>query len=460
MKGTISMEDVPLRRFHFGVVLAGSGGQFSDGFILGIIGIAVSAAAKPMHLDATWMGLIAAASLAGIFLGCLFGGPMADRFGRRGIFSYNMIAFALLSGAQYFVTDPWQLLAFRVLLGVVIGADYAVGKSLVVEYLPRKSRGGLLSLFAVAWSAGYVVAYYVGYTIHNSDPGNWRLMLAVSAIPAIVVAPFRFLIPESPMWLVRKGRAAEAQANITRVFGPNVTLSSASMAPDAPKRANWSQLFSARMRRNTIVGCAFFSCQVIPYFALGTFTPKILEGLGVKDPFMGAMVYNGLMIAGAIIGVLIIDRLPRRTFILAAFYGCSAALLSLTLLQGYQTATIALFGIFACMLSAMTTLNPVYTAELFPTELRASGAGVVIACSRIGSAGATFLLPLAMQDFGTKTTLLACFATLLLGGLVCQILAPETRNLKLAEANPGKSPDSSAMTMSLYDGNRGAKGMD
>lgn len=78
----VSFEDLPLIRFHIRTVFSGTGGQFSDGFVLGIIGIAVSMAAGPLQLNALWMGLLGAASLAGLFLGSMFAGPVADKYGR------------------------------------------------------------------------------------------------------------------------------------------------------------------------------------------------------------------------------------------------------------------------------------------------------------------------------------------------------------------------------------------
>ncbi|MGU7771605.1 MFS transporter [Burkholderia sp. MR1-5-21] len=431
MRETSLMEDLPLRKFHFRVVMAGSGGQFSDGFIMGIIGIAASVAATPLGLNAAWMGLIGAASLAGLFLGSLFAGPIADRFGRRGIFAYDMIVFAAISAAQFFVNSPWQLLTFRIVLGIVLGADYAVGKSLVIEYLPRQHRGRMISLFAVAWAGGYVAAYCAGFAIDSISPGAWRVMLALSGLPALLILPFRMGIPESPLWLAKKGRTQESLIIIRNTFGQNVTTDFYGGATPQSTDGGWAALFSPKLRRNTFVGCVFFTCQVIPYFALGTFSPTILQALHVKNGPLGAVVYNALLIAGTLIGVALIDRIPRRTFLICSFYSGALVLALLATMREGTGITIALFGIFACILAASTNLEYVYTAELFPTELRATGSGFVIACSRFGSAAATFLLPLAVQHLSIQAALLVCVGTLAFGGLICQMLAPETRNKKL-----------------------------
>jgi MFS transporter, putative metabolite transport protein len=442
----VLLEDVPLRPFHVGVAFSGTGGQFSDGFVLGIIGIAVSMAAGPMHLDALWMGLLGAASLAGLFFGSMFAGPFADKFGRRSIFAYDMLLFAVVSGAQYFVTSPTQLLILRLLLGLILGADYVVSKSLVTEYSPRRYRGRLLSILAAAWAAGYVGAYLAGFAMRDIGPDAWRIMLAASGVPALLILPFRLVVPESPMWLMKRGRGDEALAIIRRKFGPEVTLSKPASDATQHRGGAWSELFSPRWRKNALVGCVFYTCQVIPYFALGTFAPRVLEALHVKDKFVGGLVYNVLLLAGAIIGLLLVDRLSRRTFLIGTFYLATLGLAVLTYANFGPVGTMIAFGVFACILSAAANLEFVYPPELFPTHLRASGVGLAVASSRFGSAISTFLLPLAVQHVGIHAALGVCVAVLLFGGVFCHLLAPETgtENLTDIKADTAAEEDSLA----------------
>jgi len=429
----VLLEDVPIRPFHVGVAFSGTGGQFSDGFVLGIIGIAVSMAAGPLHLDAVWMGLLGAASLAGLFFGSMLAGPFADKFGRRSIFAYDMLLFAVVSGAQYFVTSPTQLFVLRLLLGFILGADYVVSKSLVTEYSPRRYRGRLLSVLAAAWAAGYVGAYLAGFAMRDIGPDAWRIMLAASGVPALLILPFRLIVPESPMWLMKRGRGDEALAIIRRKFGSEVTLSKPTADAKQHRGGAWSELFSPRWRKNTLVGCVFYTCQVIPYFALGTFAPRVLEALHVKDKFVGGLVYNVLLLAGAIIGLLLVDRLSRRTFLIGTFYLAALGLAVLAYANFGPVGTMIAFGAFACILSAAANLEFVYPPELFPTHLRASGVGLAVAASRFGSAISTFLLPLAVQHVGIHAALGACVAVLLFGGIFCHLMAPETGNENLTD---------------------------
>jgi putative MFS transporter len=424
---TVKYEDVPLNRFHMRVAVAGSGGQFSDGFVLGIIGIVISSAKTDLSLTPFWIGLLGAATLVGLFFGAIITGPIADRIGRSTIFRWDMLVIASLSVSQFFVGEAWHLLILRLLVGIMLGADYVVSKTLVTEHAPRHFRGRLLSLMAVAWASGYVFAYLVGFLLSGIDGEAWRYMLIASAIPELLVFGFRYGVPESPLWLLRHGRNKEAAAIVARTAGPNVEPPRLTPAPER-KQSRFRELFTHAYRHRTIVGIAFYVCQVIPYFALGTFSPLVMASLGVTNSLAAGAVYNVFLLTGAVVGLIIIDRLTRRSFLIGSFFLGAVLLSSLVLLAPISPVlAVVLFASFALVLAAAANLEFIYPPELFPTEVRASGIGVVTAGSRIGSAASTFLLPLVVAGAGINTALFACVGVLLIGGVVCLLWAPETR---------------------------------
>jgi len=426
----IQYEDVPLRRFHLHVGFSACGGQFADGFELGIIGIAIAIAATPLHLSATWMGLLGAAALAGLFFGSLLTGVVADRYGRRFIFGYDMLVAAAISVAQYFASEPWQLLMLRFMLGMVLGADYVVSKSLLIELSPIRFRGRLLSIMAIAWAAGYSFSYVVGFLFRDLGPDAWRYMLLVSAGPAICIFLFRLGVPESPLWLMKRGRTEEATRIVSAKLGQGIALPEP-LTQVRKSGREWAELFSERWRTNTLVGGTFYACQVIPYFALGTFLPKIMESLQVTDKYTGGLVYNIFLMLGAVLGMMVIDKMPRRVFLVGTFYLATALLALLTLNALGSTGVVLVFGLFALVLSAAANLEFIYPPELFPTHLRASGVGLAVAASRIGSAMSTFLLPIIVQAYGVQAALGACVAVTLVGGVICHLWAPETGKVPL-----------------------------
>jgi putative MFS transporter len=433
---SVDYDDAPFVPFHLRVCVASTGGVFADGFGLGIIGITLSLAAPQLQLSALWLGLLGGASLAGLFAGALLTGPVADQRGRRVIFAANMVLAAALSAAQFLIDSGPALLLLRLAIGFLLGTDYVVSKTLLVEFVPRRFRGRILGQLSVAWAGGYACAYAVGFLLADHGPESWRWMLLASAAPCLLIAPLRLGIPESPMWLANHGQPERAAQLVRAVIGRVVRPPAKTAA--IVHTGRWRQLFSPRWRLRTIVACTFFACQVVPYFALGTFVTQVMAALHLNRGYLGGLIYNLALFAGAIVGVLIIDRLPRRTFLIGSFVAAGITLLLLSALPQLNTiAMIVLFAIFAGVISAASNLVYVYLPELFPTDLRASGIGLAIAASRIGSATSTFVLPLIVVAYGARTALGACVLVLAVGAGVCYRWAPETRNASLEALDRG-----------------------
>jgi putative MFS transporter len=428
---TVEYDEAPLRLFHLRVAVGASGGEFSEGFGLGIIGMSLSRAAPQLGLTPVWMGVLGGASLASLFAGALLAGPIADRFGRRPIFGYNMALLGALSVLQVFVHSSVQLLALRLAIGFVLGTDYAVNKAMLIEFTPRRVRGRILGLLSVAWATGYACAYFVGFALDGVGTEPWRWMLLSSAVPCLLVFPLRVTVPESPMWLTNHGRGALAAAIVRERLGPAVTPPISTPAPPTTQ-GRWSQLFSPAWRQCTLVGCAFFTCLVIPYFAVGTFVAQVMSAMNVESGYVGGLIYNFALLGGAVLGLIVVDRISRRSFLVGSFWLAAVTTLALALWTHIPgLAMILLFAVFAGVLSAASNLVYVYLPELFPTDLRASGIGLASAASRTGSAVSTFLLPVVVADYGIRVTLGACVAVLVAGAVICQLWAPETRNLRL-----------------------------
>ena len=436
----VDYDDAPLRLFHARVAVASCGGVFSDGYGLGIIGISLSRAPPQLGLNPVWMGLLGGASLFGLFAGALFTGPAADRFGRRPIFACNMAVLAMLSLLQGLTGSAAQLLALRLAIGFLLGTDYVVSKALLTEFTPRRARGRILGLLSVAWAGGYACAYFVGFALGETGPEAWRWMLLTGALPCLLVLPLRITMPESPRWLMNHGYADEAARVVRDNFGRDVAPPLRTPAPPAA-RGRWRQLLSPAWRRRTLVGCAFFTCQVIPYFAVGTFVSQVMSAMNLRSGYVGGLIYNLSLLGGAVAGLIVVDRLSRRSFLIGSFGIAAGTMFILSVWNNIPPlAMTILFAVFAGVLSAASNLVYVYLPELFPTDLRASGIGLAIAASRTGSAISTFLLPIIVAAYGVRTALGACVAVLAIGAVICRQWAPETRNVPLGALDASPHP--------------------
>lgn len=430
----INFEEAPFLPIHRKVRAGAFMGMICDGYILGIIGIALSYAAGPLGLTSFWMGLIGAGALFGILFGSLTAGAVADRIGRKILFTSVMFVSVILSVAQFFIADPAALALVRLALGMTIGWDYTIGISLLSEWTPRSMRPRVLGWLLVVWTLGYVIAYITGFILNWIGGLDWRLILCTSAIPGIITVLIRLGTPESPSWLARKGRTQEALDIIHKYIGTGYTLPPEQ--EEAPS-ASWFRLFSKELRFNTLVSGVFFACQVLPFFAITVFLPLVLSSLNIENPHASGVMYNVFTMVGVLFGTWLIDKISRRAFLMGTFYGAGVVLLIMTVWDGIPgIIALALLASFSVILAISIVLEFSYPPELFPTELRASGVGLTVAISRIGAAGGTFLLPIISENFGISASLGMCIGALFLGGIVSQLWAPETSEKFIAPDAP------------------------
>ncbi|MDU7559220.1 MAG: MFS transporter, partial [Pseudomonas sp.] len=220
----VKIDDLPIGRFHLKIAGLTFGAHFTDGYILGLIGIAFTLISPQMHLDAFWQGLIGASALIGLFLGSLFFGWISDKVGRQKIFLVSFVLITVASVMQFYAETAMGLFLCRVLIGIGLGGDFSVGHAMLAEFAPKKHRGVMLGSFSVIWTFGYVAATFVGTAMLGLGDDAWRWMLASSAIPAGLILIARIGTPESPRWLVNQGRIAEARAIVKKHLGDNVEL--------------------------------------------------------------------------------------------------------------------------------------------------------------------------------------------------------------------------------------------
>lgn len=420
-------KDAPLFKIHKRIFICFVLGQISCAYALGIAGTAVTQAIEPLNLSSSWVGLLGAGTLIGL-MGSIVVGNIADKIGRKNLFNIDMLLFTVISLLQFVVSDPSILLILRICLGVTIAIDYTVGSALLTEWFPAKQSARFQSLLIIFWTMGFVASYFVGISISGAGSGLWKLIFISSAVPGGITAIVRLMyrVPESPSWLAAVGRKEEADKLLQKHLGAEYVATSAVKDEDVEK-VSWKELFNSKNRINTLVGGIFYGCQVFPYFGVSIFIPILVQKMNMSNPNASGAVYNVFVAIGAVIGVILFDRISRRGFLLLTFYVSAAAAAGMIIGQNAPTVVvIVFFSVFALGMSASVVAENPYPPELFNTRMRASGVGAVIAMSRIGAALGTFLLPIIVDKAGAYVALTTCVVILLAGGIFCQIHAPET----------------------------------
>ncbi|WP_219415597.1 MFS transporter [Pseudonocardia nigra] len=429
-----ALDDASLSPFHKRLAILSSGGPFLDGYILSIIGVAMIQLTPELGLSANEQGLAGAAALIGIFFGAFLGGWLTDKFGRHLLFTIDLIALVACSVAQAFVTDVWWLIVLRLLIGIAVGADYPIATSLLAEFTPRQWRGKLLGAYVCMWFVGAAAAYVVGQFLLEVD-GGWRWMLASAALPGLIIVLLRMGTPESPRWLAKVGRIEEANEVLAKVYGPGVTV--ADLAAENTERVGVGAMLRSGYGKRMAFVTLFWTCSIVPLFAVYAFGPAILEALDLGENLahIGSAVITILFLVGCLVAVLLIDRMGRRPLIIHSFLWSGLALLALGLFPDASSGVImALFAAYAVLIGGTQILQWVYPNELFPTEIRGSAVGLASSLSRIGAAIGTYLVPLALTGLGIGTTMIIAGVITLLGLVISIAWAPETRGLTLAES--------------------------
>lgn len=432
-----TLEDVPLNRFHRILTIRSSGGSFVDGYVLSVIGVAMVQASAALGMSSLWEGLIAASALIGIFAGGMVGGWLTDMLGRKRVFFVGPTLFVLFSLAQLWIDTPLALFACRFFLGVAVGIEYPVATALLVEFLPKANRGPRLATLTIMWFAGAATAYIMGNAILSMGGAEgWRLALASTALFGLALFLVRIGTPESPRWLLSKGRRAEADAVIHDVYGKGYSTANLTEEPRREKVSLWGLLKAGYGSRLAFVSL-FWTCSVIPVFAVYAFAPKVLMALNLHDKWaaFGSIAITLLFVVGCIIATMLINAMGRRPMVIHSFMWSGLALLLLGMFANASPALIlVLFGSYAMLIGGAQVLQLVYPNELFPTEIRAKAVGFGTSFSRIGAAAGTYLVPISLDRLGIADTMYIAAAVTFVGLAVSWLLAPETRSLNLAEA--------------------------
>lgn len=438
-----AVDDAPLSGFHKRLALYSSGGPFLDGYSLSIIAVAMMQISPQLHVSAIWEGLLGASALIGIFIGGGIGGYLTDIFGRQTLYTIDLVAIIACSVLQFFVGDVAILFVLRLAIGIAVGADYPIATSLLAEFTPRRFRGPLLGGLVVMWFAGATAAHFTGDALMAVGPDAWRWMLLSPAVPATIIALLRLGTPESPRWLLSKGRRGEADAVMRKVYGPGASVDD---LPPADRSVRPRALLRGGYLGRISYVTAFWTCSVVPLFAMQAFGPKILAALDVSGETanLSSALINLVFLIGCVVSLIVINRAGRRRLVIGSFLVSSAGLLVVGAMPNASLALLAAaFAVYALGLGGSQILQWIYPNELFPTEVRGTAVGIASSLSRIGAAVGTYLVPLALSDLGVGPTMLIGAAITLVGVVVSVPWAPETANLDLQDASElGAAPKS------------------
>jgi MFS family permease len=442
-----------------------------DGFDFFIIGVALPFLQRDFNLGSAATGAIAVAAIAGSLIGALTLGPITDKVGRQWMLVVDIAIFVIATAGTALAWNPASLIFFRFLVGVGIGADYPISVAYITENVPSRWRGrmviGAFTFQAFGALLGAVTGLVVIALFQIFYPDNttvavqyaWRWMLGVGLGLAIAVGLLRisFLL-ESPLYYIAKGDYAAASEAATTLLATPVEVTPSTDPPNQDPDLPYRALFSDRYRRRTALASIPWFLQDIATYGIGIFTPTILAALAfsgqtdfidqAKASTTGSAIVDLFLIVGFLIAVALVERAGRIRLQIIGFGGMAVGLLILAasnLLSVSNNLQLGLvfagFFVFNLMMNAgPNSTTFLLSGEVFPTSIRASGAGFAAAIAKAGAVLGVFALPLLEAALGVPVLLLLLSMICLIAAGVTYLLRVETAG-QLSEAVYQEAPE-------------------
>lgn len=410
------LDALPFTRRHLRV-LSGSGvGWALDAMDVGLISFIIAALTKEWGLskvDASW---IASAGFAGMAIGATVGGLLADRLGRRFVFALTLLVYGVATGASALVGGLVALLVLRFIVGVGLGSELPVASTYVSELAPARMRGRLIVVLEAFWAVGWTAAALIGYFVIPNIHDGWRWAFAIGAVPAVYALIVRWSLPESPRWLERRGRSAEADAVVAQ-FEASAAIGrsaprkvSPPIAAVTPTRGAVAGLWSPEFRLRTASLWIVWFCVNFSYYGAFIWIPTILfdQGYDLVKSFGFTLLITLAQLPGYAVAAWLIEVWGRRLTLSVFLVGSAVAALLFGTASTEGAIIAAGMALSFFNLGAWGALYAV-TPEMYPTSLRGTGSGWAAGVGRVASIIAPLSVPVLLVA-GGKPVLFVVFA--------------------------------------------------
>jgi putative MFS transporter len=418
---------------------------FFDAYTVLAIAFAMPQLVTEWKLTPTEVGMIISAGYVGQLFGAVIFGSLAEKFGRLKILFITILLFVSMDIACLFAWSGISMMAFRFLQGVGTGGEVPVASAYINEFIGAEKRGRFFLLYEVIFPIGLMFAGMIGFFL--VPVYGWKAMFIVGLVPSVLTIPLRMFMPESPRWLASKGRITEANA-VVKMLEDNATRHGAILRepvvrpidPRATARSDWRELFKGIYLKRTVMIWGLWFCVYMINNGLVTWLPTLYKqgfNLSLQTSLAYGWITSGVGVVASIVCALAIDKVGRKPWYATAFLLATLPLLLLSWL-GATTATevLILATTTYAILQTIAFSLYLYSAELYPTRLRAVGTGFGSAWLRAGSSLGPILVGTIVADLGIRYVFAAFAAVALVGGFVTLLFAIETRGRVLEELSP------------------------
>lgn len=458
MKSTIN-----LGYLVFLSVVAALGG-FLFGYDTAVISGTIAQVTEQFRLDALQQGWYVGCALVGSIIGVLFAGILSDKFGRKFTMILSAILFSTSAIGCAVSVDFNQLVVYRIIGGVGIGVVSIISPLYISELAVAQYRGRLVSLYQLAVTIGFLGAYLVNYQLLGYSTSNpdivtgwwslifvtevWRGMLGMEILPALLFFIIIFFIPESPRWLILKGREEKATNILERIYTSSkdalFQLAETKSVLSSESKSEWKLLLQPGIRKAVIIGvCIAMLGQFMGVNAVLYYGPSIFENAGLSggDSLFYQVLVGLVNTLTTVLALVIIDKIGRKKLV---YYGVSGMVISLILIATYfiygESWGISsiflliffLFYVFCCAVSICAVVF-VLLSEMYPTRVRGFAMSIAGFALWIGTYLIGQLTPWMLQNLTPAGTFILFAIMCVPYMLIVWKLVPETTGKSLEE---------------------------
>lgn len=385
--------------------------------------------------------VVISSALWGTVIGALFGSIPADKFGRKNTLIVIGLFYFISAIGSALAPDAYTFAFFRFIGGLGIGASTIAAPAYISEIAPAQNRGRLVAMYQLSIVAGILIAFISNYFLRNIGVDAWRWMLGVAAFPAFIYSVWMFFVPESPRWLVIKGKVQEAEKVLKKIQS-HANIKSFTTEVQKVENEIHENIFMKKYRQPLMLVffIAFFN-QFSGINAVLYYAPRIFEeaGLAESSAFLSSVGVGVINVLFTLVGMALIDRAGRKQlmYIGSVGYIISLMLVACSFFFNWDgmAVPVFLFVFIASHAIGQGTVIWVFIAEIFLNHLRASGQAFGSSVHWVLAAAIPSFIPFLFSSVGAEIVFVFFAAMMLWQLLWVKYKMPETKGRSLEDVS-------------------------